>query len=204
MTFQPLEELAQYFEAEQEVPGAVIRSVEPDSPAARAGIEAGDVLVSYAGERVSARFSEELPSIYKKIADTPVGEEVSLVVSRGGGELTLSAVTEEQGESTSDEMECASWGFTARGITRELAADLSLPDSTGAFVAGVKPNGPAFNAQLFPGDRIVAIEGEPVANLDDLRGLYRTFDQEQRSPVLLNVLRRHSRRWILVEATHAN
>ena len=64
------------FRSAEEVPGAVIRSVEPDSPAARAGIEAGDVLVSYAGERVAARFSEELPGIYKKIADTPVGEEV--------------------------------------------------------------------------------------------------------------------------------
>ena len=66
LTFQPREELIQYFEAES-VPGVVIRSVEPDSPAERAGVRAGDMMLSYRGERISARFTEELPGIYKKL-----------------------------------------------------------------------------------------------------------------------------------------
>ena len=157
LTFQPLEELAQYFEAEQ-VEGAVIRSVDPDSPAERAGVRAGDVLLSYGGERVSAQFTEELPwhlQAHRRYAGRR--ESVSLVIARGGEELTLGATTEEQGESSSGEMDCESWGFTARGITRELALEFSLPDQRGVFVAGVKPNGVAFQARLFPGDRIVAV-----------------------------------------------
>ncbi len=201
LTFQPLEDLAQFFEAER-APGAVVRSVDPDSPAERAGVRAGDVLLSYAGERVSAQFTEELPGIYKRIADTAVGENVQLVIARGGEELTLKATTEEQGESSASETDCESWGFTARGITRELALEFSLPDQRGVFVAGVKPNGPAFRARLSPGDRIVAVGDQEVLDLESLQSLYRARDEERAEKVLLSVMRRHSRRWILIEADY--
>jgi serine protease Do len=203
LTFQPREELAQYFESES-VPGVVIRSVEPDSPAERGGIRAGDMLLAYRGERTSAQFTEELPGIYKKIADTPIGEEVDVAVARGDDVLEFTLTTEERGQSSSDEMEFESWGFTARGITRELALAYNLPDANGVFVAGVKPNGAAFRARLFPGDRIVAIEGEDIANLDALKETYRLYDEAERDAVLLTVMRRHSRRWILIEASYEN
>jgi serine protease Do len=203
LNFQPLEELAQYFEAEP-VPGAVVRSVDPDSPAEKAGVRAGDVLLSYDGERVTAQFTEELPGIYKKIADTPVGENVKLVVARGGEELVLGATTEEQGESSASEMDCESWGFTARGITRELALEFTLPDQNGVFVAGVKPNGAAFQARLYPGDRIVAVGDEEVPDLEKLQSVYRASSGAKAEKVLLTVMRRHSRRWILIEANYAN
>jgi serine protease Do len=203
LTFQPLEEVAQYFEAER-LGGTVVRSVAPDSPASEAGLRAGDVLLSYRGESVSAQFSEELPAIYKRIADTPIGEKVELVVARGASELTLSATTEEEGESRLDEMDCQRWGFTARGITRELALEFGLPDQRGVIVAGVKPNGSAFQARLFQGDRIVAVDDAPVEALEDLETIYRSYDAEVNAKVLLTVLRRHSRRWILLEPDHAN
>jgi serine protease Do len=201
MTFQPREELAQYFESAA-IPGVVIRSVEPDSPAGRVGIQAGDMLLEYRGERTSAQFTEELPELYKRIADTPIGELVAVAVSRGDDVLEFTLTTEERGQSSSDEMELESWGFTARGITRELALEFNLPDSTGVIVAGVKPNGAAFRARLFPGDRIVAVEDEPVTNLDDLRDRYRAVDDVRKDAVLLTVMRRHSRRWVLIEANY--
>jgi serine protease Do len=203
LTFQPLEELAQYFEAEP-APGAVIRSVDPGSPAEKAGIRAGDVLLSYRGEQVFAQFTEELPAIYKKIADTPIGENVNLVISRGTDEMSLAATTEEQGETRSDEMDCESWGFTASGITREMALEYSLPDTLGVFVAGVKPNGAAFRARVFPGDRIVAVDDQAIAGIDDLRAAYRSRTDARAEKVLLIVMRRHSRRWILIEASYEN
>jgi serine protease Do len=201
LEFQPREELAQYFEAEPE-PGVVIRSVEPDSPAARGGIQAGDMLTGYRGEKLSVQFHEELPSIYKMIADTPVGQEVELLISRNDENLRFNITTEERSDATSEEIECESWGFTAKSITREFALEFNLPDEKGVLVVGVKPNGPGFRAQMFPGDRVVAIEGEGVAGLDSLREIYERLDEAETEEVLLTVMRRHSRRLILIEATY--
>jgi serine protease Do len=120
LTFQPREELAQYFEAES-LPGVVIRSVDPDSPAERVGIRAGDMLLAYRGERMSAQFTEELPLIYKRIADTPIGSEVAVAIARGGDVLEFTVTTEERGASRSDEMEFESWGFRARNYPRARA-----------------------------------------------------------------------------------
>jgi serine protease Do len=203
LDFQPREELAQYFESESS-PGVVIRRVEPDSPAARAGIQAGDVLVAYQGQPISAQFHEELPAIYKLIADTPVGEAVEQLIRRGDEELRFEVVTEERSLGTTDEMECESWGFTARGITREFAMELNLPDDKGVLVVGVKPNGPAFRAKMFPGDRIVSIEGQELTGLGSLEEVYRRLDDREAPEVLLTVMRRHSRRLILIEANYAH
>jgi S1-C subfamily serine protease len=136
------------------------------------------------------------------IADTPVGEAVEQLIERNGEELRFQVVTEERSQGISDEMECESWGFTARGITREFALEFNLPDDKGAVVIGVKPNGPAFRAQLFPGDRIVRVEDEDVAGLDSLGAIYRRLDNEQVEEVLLTVMRRHSRRLVLIEASY--
>ena len=125
-----------------------------------------------------------------------------MAVARGEDVLEFTLTTEERGQSSTDEIECESWGFTARGITRELALEFSLPDSTGVFVAGVKPNGAAFRARLFPGDRIVAIEGEDVSNIEMLRDVYGRYDDAEQDAVLLTVMRRHSRRWVLIEASY--
>ena len=160
------------------------------------------MLLAYRGERASAQFTEELPELYKRIADTPIGEDVAVAVSRGEDVLEFTMTTEERGQSSADEMEFESWGFTARGITRELALEFSLPDSTGVIVVGVKPNGAGFRAKLFPGDRIVAVEDLPVGNLDDLQELYRRYNEVEQDAVLLTVMRRHSRRWVLIEASY--
>jgi serine protease Do len=202
LEFQPREELAQYFEAEPE-PGVLIRSVEPDSPAARAGIQAGDMLTDYRGQELSVQFHEQLPSIHKLIADTPVGEEVELLIYRQSQPLRITLTTEERSEASSEEMECEEWGFTARGITREYALEANLPDQRGVIVVGVKPNGAGFRAQLFPGDRVVSIEEEEVGGLDGLREIYQRLDDQRKEKVLLTVMRRHSRRLVLIEANYA-
>ncbi len=198
LEFQPREELAQYFEAEP-APGVIISSVEPDSPAARVGIQAGDMLTGYRGEVLSVQFNEQLPIIYKMIADTPVGQEVEVLIQRQAGEMLFTVTTEERSEATSDEAECESWGFTAKDITREYALEFNLPDEDGVLVVGVKPNGPAFRAELFPGDRVVALEGEPVDGLETLKEMYDRLDGAKASSVLLTIMRRHSRRLVFIE-----
>ena len=158
--------------------------------------------MAYGGQEIAAQFQEELPAIYKLIADTPVGETVEQLIERDGEKLRFALVTEERSQSISDEMECESWGFTARGITREFAMEFNLPDEKGVVVVGVKPNGAAFRARLFPGDRVVRVENEEVAGLDALLEIYRRLDSEEVENVLLTVMRQHSRQLVLIEASY--
>ncbi len=201
LEFQPREELAHYFEADP-APGVVIRSVEPNSPGERAGIHAGDILLEFNGRRLTAQFHEELPAIYKLIADTPVGTGVPILVSRNEAPLSLVLPTAERSESTADEFDCQHWGFTVTGITREFAMEQNLANEEGTLVEGVKSNGPAFRARLFPGDIVTEVEGRKLGGLQDLEGIYRELDQARRDKVLLTVMRRHARWLILLEPSY--
>jgi serine protease Do len=77
---------------DREQPGAVIKEVRPDTPAAKAGLQAGDVIVRYQGERV-----EGAAALARMVRETPVGRRVELGVERNGSEQTLSATLEKGG-----------------------------------------------------------------------------------------------------------
>ena len=62
----------------------LINSVDPGSPAARAGLRGGDILLAINGQKVDGRFPEQLPPIQNMIASLPVGSTVRLSLKRGG------------------------------------------------------------------------------------------------------------------------
>jgi S1-C subfamily serine protease len=75
-----------------EEPGAVIKDVQPDTPAARAGLQAGDVVVRYQGERV-----ESAAALTRMVRETPAGRRVEMDVNRNGSVQRLSATLEKGG-----------------------------------------------------------------------------------------------------------
>jgi len=78
--------------------GALVRDVEPDSPAAAAGLEKDDVIVGYQGERVHSA-----AQLARLVHETPAGREVSLEVSRGGSVQKMTAkLRDRRGEWPGD------------------------------------------------------------------------------------------------------
>jgi membrane-associated protease RseP (regulator of RpoE activity) len=69
--------------------GAVVKSVAPDSPAAKAGLQKGDVVVRYQGETVHSA-----AQLARLVRETPSGRKVSIEVSRDGAEQRLTATLE--------------------------------------------------------------------------------------------------------------
>ncbi len=169
------------------------------SPASEAGLMAGDIIVSYAGTPVSARFEEELPAVNKLIADTPVGEMVEVVALRQGKSLTLSVTTASKGEYEGEELECEEWGLTVREVTESVARQAKLDKKMGVVVSGTRVGGPAANAGLSAGEIILALDGTTVTDLALFRTLYEQLVQDRKPLVLLDAKRGALTRFVLLK-----
>ena len=155
--------------------GALVAAVLPGSPADAAGLEPGDVLVGLAGEPVVARFAEQVPLVYGRIAELPIGAEVELVVERGalaggGGRETLTARVEEMQAAPGAEAEVSGLGVTVQEVTRPLALDLGLPSDRGVRITGVRPGSPGEQARpaLAAGDVLLSFAGKETELPGDL------------------------------------
>lgn len=190
--WQPLKVLPNYLEL-AEKRGVVIGGIVPGSPAAKAGLEIGDLLLAYDGRPVTVRYEEELPSFRKLEADTPVGARVPLSVDRHGERIELSLVTVRRTSEESEDFECRAWGFTVRAINDEIARARNLDSPSGVIVTGVKRGSFAADAELAPGDIILKVKGEDPKDLTGFKDLYdhsvgakeaRILFVTQRGPVL--------------------
>ena len=168
---QALQELENYFRTSNNT-GVLIASIDPGSPAEASFLKAGDVILEVDGEPVSARFVEELPTFYNKIARHQPGSEIWLKVLRDEQEYNFKVVTRALGELQGEDFECPDWGFAIKGVTRHMRIENQLKDTTGVFVSGVKRVSPADIGGLRRGDIIVKINKIDIIELADFIRLY--------------------------------
>ena len=167
--------------------GALVSSVLPGGPAAKAGVKPGDVLVSLGGEPVTVRFLEQVPILYQRAARLPVDKPVELVVERGGEKKTLTATVELLGPYHGDEGEVHELGMTLQEVTPLLASSRQLPGSDGLLVTGVHAGGAADAAKprLQPGDLLTKLGGEDVSTLEALRARLAAWPGDKPLPAAL-------------------
>jgi serine protease Do len=168
--------------------GALVAGVESDGPAAKAGIERGDIIAKFNGETVHDE--HELPEM---VAATPIGKQVPIEVIRNGKRVTLDAtiavLKEQQIASAENPGEAgASWGLQVRDLTPELSQQLGLHNSKGVVVTGVKQDSPAADANLQQGDQILEINHKKINSADEFATLAREA-QKNKSHALLLVQR---------------
>jgi len=155
-----------------ETHGALVTDVTSDSPAAKAGLKSGDVIVEYNGRKVGR--SEELP---RAVADTPIGHQVPITVIRDGKWVTLQAQVARLQDREPGATQVASsenkgaLGLSVQTVTPEVARDLGLDPPQGVVVRDVRNDSPAAIAGIRPGDVIVAIDRQPVKNVEDMKSV---------------------------------
>jgi len=141
-----------------------VAQVVSGSPAEKAGIEQGDVIVEFDGKEVSD--SKDLP---RMVASTPVGKAATIKLLRNGKVLDLQAKVgeiEEKVEITKAPSH-KSLGITVQNLTPEIAKGLGLKKDTGVVVTGVEAGSPAANAGIQTGDVIREVNRKPVKDVDD-------------------------------------
>jgi S1-C subfamily serine protease len=158
--------------------GAIVSTVEPGSPAARAGLQAGDVIVEFDGSAVAD--GEQLTAM---VVATPAGSRVPIAFYRKGQRQTTTVTIEElvlEDEERRQQRDTMQPGF---GLSLR---DLTLaPGAAGALVEAVEPSAPAGNAGIRAGDVILEINREPVRSAPDAVRILRALRSGQPAFVLL-------------------
>ena len=186
--FQPLQDLEVFFDVSK-TEGAVIASVEADGPAAKAGIQARDILLEYGGMKVEGRYPEQLFALRKRVADTAVGAKVPVKIKRSGEALAMEVVTEELTTVRSQEQDFPRWGLVGQNITERLAQRENLSNTKGVYVTGIRRGEPAERANLAKGDVIFRVGDRDIAGLQDLTKCYTEAQAQKQAMVLVKVRR---------------
>jgi serine protease Do len=145
--------------------GALVSSVDPKGPAAKAGLQPGDVILSVNGAPVSD--STTLPS---QIASMKPGSRADLQIWRDKAKknvtVTLAALSDGQSSASADApVEQGRLGVAVRPLSPQERNATSL--THGLIVQ--QANGPAASAGIQPGDVILAVNGRPITSADQLR-----------------------------------
>ncbi|EKZ98241.1 MULTISPECIES: DegQ family serine endoprotease [Cupriavidus] len=147
--------------------GALVNSVEPDSPAAKGGVKAGDVIVQLGDDVID--HSGDLP---EHVADLKPGTETKLKVIRKGQPLMLTvqvgAVKEDAlAQKGSGGQDGGRLGLAVRQLTPAEKRDSGIDG--GLVVEDV--TGPAARVGIQPGDVILSLNGTPISSAEQLRAL---------------------------------
>jgi serine protease Do len=160
--------------------GVVVNSVESGSPAERAGLKMGDVILSVNGKPISS--GDELVEI---VSESEIGRKLDLQVLRD--KKAISAQVEvgdrnkvlselQQSRDDGDDAQGAEpaggvLGLSVRNLTgdqaKEVATQLNLSATQGIIVTDTDPSGFSAELGLFRGDVILSINHQPLKSVDD-------------------------------------
>ncbi|HET6382393.1 MAG TPA: PDZ domain-containing protein [Armatimonadota bacterium] len=155
----------------QRTTGALVSFVVPSSPAQKAGILAGDIILSLNGAPVTARYFEEVPTFYRQISALPIGKPVHVRYLRGAQvhEAVVEVARLEQ--YIGKEEEVKSLGITIQQITPPMALIRRYPNANGVLVTSLRAGYPFQAAQppVEEDDVVLAINGKPTPNLSSFQ-----------------------------------
>lgn len=183
--------------------GALITDV-PEGPAKQGGMLAGDVILSFNGSEI-----QDVKDLTRTVADSPIGEEVPVLVLRDGSETTLQIklgrretdeaepVPAAQKNTPAEPQKAEILGLTLVPVDEKVAKDLDLaPGATGLAVTGVDAASDAAGKGVGPGDVIVEAGQQKVVTLSDLQDRVTEAKDAGRKSILLLVRRAGDPRFV--------
>jgi len=177
-----------------DIRGVLVQDFTEDSPARKAGLQEGDIIIALDGKPV-----EYVGQLQQQVGFRKPGEKVKVEVARKGGvrktyDVPLQEVKSTRelagrsdngsnnGDTVNDEAATSIdlLGVTVQSLDRDDVQQFDLPaDQRGVLVTGVKPGGPAYGEVASPDnggpDIILDLEGKPVKNPADLRQALKNY-----------------------------
>jgi serine protease Do len=182
--------------------GAVLTQVTPKSPAAKAGLESGDVVVEFNGKPV-----RDARHLRLEVARSKPGETVPVKIRRDGDTKTIKVTPKERPEEMELGQDAAPKaddegtlnGVGVADLTREARRQHNIRESVkGVLVTDVEQDSKAWEAGLRPGDVILEINKEPVTSADQTVKL---TENPKDKTTLLKVWSRGATKFLVVDET---
>jgi serine protease Do len=152
--------------------GALVASIESGSPADKAGLKQGDIIVNFDGKQIQKM--TDLPAI---VASTPVGKQCEVEVIRDHRRKMIH-VTIAQMEDDKEDTSAANHsektenllGLSVRALTQEMRQELRIPaEIQGVVAASVASNSAAYEQGIRQGDVINEVNRRPIRSLSDFK-----------------------------------
>ena len=176
--------------------GALVAEPQPGSPAAKAGIAAGDVITAINGTPV-----KDSRDLARRIGGLAPGTSVKLDLLRDGASKTLTVTlgelpAERQAKADTDQHAAPTNGVPHLGLQLAPASDVAGAGDQGVAVVGVESDGPAAQHGLRTGDVILEVSGKQVAKPSDVRDALVAAHKAGRHDVLMRIKSAEATRFV--------
>jgi serine protease Do len=197
--------------------GALVASIQPDSPAAKAKLEPGDVIVSFNNQPV-----HEMRDLPRLVAETDPNAKVELGILRNKHEMTVSTVVgklkddnkvasndqpgQDDGSANDDKagVQVSALGATLATVTEQTRQQFNLDDSEkGVVVADIDSDGPLADQGIRPGDVIKRVSDSAVASPADVKRLAEKAKENKENVLLMLVDRQGRSLFVAVKLDNA-
>lgn len=186
--------------------GALVANVNDGTPAAKAGIQTGDVITALGGQVVksprdlSRMVADLTPGAKEGLTVWRQGQNRNLSITVGGNEPDQQQASADNGDkSMQGAQRVPTIGIGLADITPDIRQALNLPrQENGAVIESVAPDKPAADAGLQPGDVIISINQQPVKSAKDAKTAVAEAGKSGRKSVLLLIQRGENQTFVAV------
>jgi serine protease Do len=162
-------ELMKSFKIEEKE-GALIGQVFEGSPAEKAGLKVGDIVVEIDGKKI-----KNSQDVVREVLKKKVGQKIDIEIVREGKqmkvEVTTAEMPPEKGERKAPSEKKEWFGLQVTAVTPDIAKELGLPKTEGVVIENVEPGSAGQDAGLRRGDVILEVNRQKVRDESDYRTL---------------------------------
>jgi serine protease Do len=164
--------------------GVIVTVVLDDSPADKAGLEAGDVITELNGEDVKK------PTTFRNtIAMMPPGTEINLTINRDGKikKIKVTLGTLDDAMALAQTEEAADLGIKIQDLTEDIAKKFGYETGRGVLITSVDPGSNAQHVGLVPGIIILSVDRKPVNSVKEFNTQLKKIREDGDDEVMLFV-----------------
>lgn len=193
-------ELARYFKVDS-LKGILINTILDDSPAKKAGLKSGDVLIGFNDDKLAAEENSDL-QYFRNLVREFDGEQVIFKIWRDGKikKLKIELAEVPISQYLADEVSSELLGFSAKELTKDIILAKQLEfDINGVWISRVERAGWADLSGLQIGDLLLKIDNEDLQNIDQLNSYITKIEKEKPQYINFFIKRRSETRFLFIK-----